>query len=270
MRRRIWSLAAALCLCALLAGCGGQPAQRAETDAGTPGPAASQPAQQTPAEETPAEETPEGDQGGAGGDQIGDSDLLAQADAMMEEYYGPGVQKAGTQSYQLKEAYEAAAGFYCYIYQVERISDLLDQSFLVWVKIEKGGRVCVPSRMDLDTVAPQYEVDETHTWKLEGTYTYADEDHDYTVDILQVEGDTVTLTYSVADNFGGLARSEAVDSPITVELQENQRGDERYEDWSIPITDGNDAINLYPFGAETTSGGLGSGMCIEGCWLTKN
>ena len=84
------------------------------------------------------------------------------------------------------------------------------------------------------------------------------------------EGDTVTLTYSVADNFGGLARSEAVDSPITVELQENQRGDERYEDWSIPITDGNDAINLYPFGAETTSGGLGSGMCIEGCWLTKN
>ena len=30
------------------------------------------------------------------------------------------------------------------------------------------------------------------------------------------------------------------------------------------------AINLYPFGAETTSGGLGSGMCIEGCWLTKN
>lgn len=266
MKRKLWSIIAVLCACAVLAGCGAQESAGGKT-----------PEEQPAASEevsVPAEEPEAAEPAAAGGDQIGDSGLLEQADAMMEQYYGQDAQTAGEQSYALEEAYETVGGYYRYIYRVERTSDLLDESFLVWVKIEKNGRVCVPSRLDLDVTEPNREQNREHTWKLEGTYTYSDGDSDYTVVISKVEGDTVTLTYDyyISDPLGSLPREESVDTPTELEIQEIYRGDERYPDWCISTADQYNAINiqLLPYGAELTTGGPGSGMAIEGHWLVRS
>lgn len=272
MRRKQWGIIAVLCACAVLAGCGAKESAGGKTPEEVPEQPAASEVVSVPAEEPAAE--PEAAEPAAGGDQIGDSDLLAQADAMMEQYYGQDAQTAGEQSYALEEAYETVGGYYRYIYRVERTSDLLDESFLVWVKIEKNGRVCVPSRLDLDVTEPNREQNREHTWKLEGTYTYSDEDSDYTVTISKVEGDTVTLTYqyNISDPLGGLPRVESVDTPTELEIQEVYRGDERYPDWYISTADQYNAINilLRPYGAELTTGGSGSGLAIEGHWLVRS
>ena len=229
MRRKLWSVIAVLCACAMLAGCGAQKSTGGKSSAETPEQSADCETVSVPAEGSETAE-PEGEAPAASGDQIGDSDLLAQADAMMEQYYGQDAQTAGEQSYALQEAYETVGGYYRYIYRVERTSDLLDESFLVWVKIERNGQVCVPSRMDLDVMEPDREQNREHTWKLEGTYTYSDEDSDYTVVISGVEGDTVTLTYHyhISDPLGGLPREESVDTPVELEIQEVYHKNKQY------------------------------------------
>ena len=182
------------------------------------------------------------------------------ADAYMEEEWG-------AWDYTYAWWNHGDPGVWRFFYMVDKSSDVLSQNFVLRVNVELNGRV-TSGRTDFDTtpsdtVAPY----NFRTWNLEGTWTYTGGDQDFTLHISEVDGDRFTMTYELynASYNTSFTTDYISDAPVTVELVQYQEDSD--ESWYVSGTEF--SIWVYPFGASLSSGGEGSGISIDGHWLTK-